>query len=58
MKTNTGLYIIIALMHLVWLTNFTLLKGEWTGIDMWLSTGFFIAGTAFYLANRKSETAK
>ena len=55
MKTITGLFIIIILMHFTWLTNFTLLNAEWSGIAMWLSTGLFIAGIAFYLVNRKSS---
>ncbi|MDS9472067.1 hypothetical protein [Sporosarcina pasteurii] len=55
MKSITGLFIIMALIHLIWLTNITLLKSEYNGIAMWLSTGLFIAGTAFYIANRRSE---
>lgn len=55
MRAITGLYIIVILMHFIWLTNFTLLNGEWSGIAMWLSTGLFIGGTAFYLINRKSS---
>lgn len=55
MKATTGLYIIIMLMHLITLTNMTLLNGEWNGIAMWLTTGLFIAGTAFYLMTRKKE---
>lgn len=55
MKKFMFLYILFALMHLVWLTNVYLLENEWNGIAMWLSTGLFIAGTAFYLVNRKSK---
>ena len=55
MKAITGLYIIIIFMHLITLTNITLLNGEWNGIAMWLTTGLFIAGTAFYLMNRNKE---
>lgn len=53
MKAITGLYIIIVLMQFITLTNITLFHGEWNGIAMTLSTGLFIAGTAFYLMNRK-----
>lgn len=55
MKAITGLYIIIILMQFITLTNITLLNGEWNGIAMWLSTGLFIAGTAFFLMNRKAN---
>lgn len=58
MKAITGLYIIIVLMHLITLTNITLFNGEWNDIAMWLSTGLFIAGTAFYILNRKSAPIK
>ncbi|WP_185907840.1 hypothetical protein [Psychrobacillus soli] len=53
MKAITGLYIIIVFMQFITLTNITLFNGEWNGIAMALSTGLFIAGTAFYFMNRK-----
>ncbi|WP_186321382.1 hypothetical protein [Bacillus sp. FJAT-22090] len=55
MKAITGLYIIIVLMQFITLTNITLFNGEWNGIAMWLSTGLFIAGTTFFLMNRKAN---
>ena len=55
MRAITGLYIIIVLMQLITLTNITLFNGEWNGIAMALSTGLFIAGTAFYFMNRKTK---
>lgn len=58
MKAITGLYIMLAAMHLVHLTNMTLFKGEWDGIAMWLSTGLFIGGTAYYLMNKKEAQKK
>ncbi|WP_391118998.1 hypothetical protein [Psychrobacillus sp. L3] len=58
MKPITGLYIIILLMQFITLTNITLFNGEWNGIAMWLSTGLFIAGTAFYLLNRKQKISE
>ena len=57
MKTTTGLYLFFIAIHLVNLANITLSKGEWNGITMWLSTGLFIAGTAYYGIN-KSATRK
>ncbi|PIC81666.1 hypothetical protein CSV75_02700 [Sporosarcina sp. P18a] len=57
MKTTTGLYLFFIAIHLVNLANITLFKGEWNGITMWLSTGLFIAGTAYYAFN-KSTTQK
>lgn len=59
MKGITGLYILLAAIHLVHLTNYTLLSGEWNGIAMWLSTGLFIGGTAYYGMNKRdSKKAK
>ncbi|PIC77633.1 MULTISPECIES: hypothetical protein [Sporosarcina] len=57
MKTTTGLYLFLIAIHLLNLANITLSKGEWNGITMWLSTGLFIAGTAYYAFN-KSATRK
>ncbi|PID06396.1 MULTISPECIES: hypothetical protein [unclassified Sporosarcina] len=57
MKTTTGLYLFFIAIHLVNLANITLSKGDWNGITMWLSTGLFIAGTAYYALN-KSATGK
>ncbi|WP_192797420.1 hypothetical protein [Psychrobacillus glaciei] len=58
MKPITGLYIIIVFMQFITLTNITLFNGEWNGIAMWFSTGLFIAGTAFYLLNRKQKVSE
>lgn len=55
MKGITGLYILFAAIHLVHLTNYTLLNGEWNGIVMWLSTGLFIGGTAYYGMNKRGN---
>ncbi|WP_166462395.1 hypothetical protein [Psychrobacillus vulpis] len=55
MRAITGLYIVIVLMQFITLTNITLFNGEWNGIALWLSTGLFIAGTAFYVMNRKTK---
>lgn len=59
MKKIIGLYVILVAMFLVNLTNITLFSGEWNGIAMWVSTGLFIAGTAYFLmskdAIRKNE---
>jgi len=55
MKTTTGLYLFFIAIHFVNLTNLTLFKGEWNGIAMWLNTGLFIAGTAYYLLNRNAD---
>jgi hypothetical protein len=54
MKEITGLYVILIAIFLVNLTNITLFNGEWNGIAMWLSTGLFIAGTAYFLMSRDS----
>jgi hypothetical protein len=58
MKPITGLYIIIILMQFITLTNITLFNGDWNGIAMWINTGLFIAGTAFYSLNRKEKVSK
>lgn len=55
MKSITGLYILFVLIHLINLANITLFNNEWNGITLWLSTGLFIAGTSFYLLNRKAK---
>ena len=55
MKAITGLYIAFITMYLVNLTNITMFEGEMNGIVMWLNTGLFIAGTTFYVLNRKGE---
>jgi hypothetical protein len=54
MKEITGLYVIFIAIFLVNLTNITLFNGEWNGIAMWLSTGLFIAGTAYFFMSRDS----
>lgn len=54
-QLTTLLYSMVALMHFVWLTNHTLLNGEWSGIALSISTGLFIMGTAFFLMNRNSQ---
>jgi hypothetical protein len=54
MKEITGLYVILIAIFLVNLTNITLFNGEWNGIAMWLSTGLFIAGTAYFFMSRDS----
>ena len=54
MKATTGLYILFIAVYLVNLTNITLFNGDWNGIAMWLNTGLFIAGTAYYLLNRNA----
>ncbi|ARD48291.1 hypothetical protein SporoP37_09045 [Sporosarcina sp. P37] len=58
MKEIKGLYIILCSIFLVNLTNITLFNGDWNGIAMWLSTGLFIAGTAYYLLSRNTVTKK
>ncbi|WP_167693455.1 hypothetical protein [Sporosarcina ureae] len=54
MKEIMGLYFILIAIYVVNLTNITLFNGDWNGIAMWLSTGLFIAGTAYYLMSRES----
>lgn len=54
MKEITGLYIILAAIFFVNLTNMTLFNNEWNGIAMWLNTGLFVAGTAYFLSSRDS----
>lgn len=54
MKEITGLYVILIAIFFVNLTNTTLFNGEWNGIAMWLSTGLFIAGTAYFFMSRDS----
>lgn len=54
MKEIMGLYMILIAIYFVNLTNITLFNAEWNGIAMWLSTGLFIAGTAYYLMSRDS----
>ena len=59
MKTSTGLFILIVIMHFVSLSNITLFDGRWNGLVMWLNTGLFMAAIAFYFmgrANSKSKT--
>lgn len=51
-KELTGLYVILAAIFFVNLTNMTLLNNEWNGIAMWLNTGIFVAGTAYFLLSR------
>ena len=54
MKEIMGLYVILTAIYFVNLTNITLFNAELNGIAMWLSTGLFIAGTAYYLMSRDS----
>ena len=54
MKEITGLYVILAAIFFVNLTNMTLFNNEWNGIAMWLNTGLFVAGTTYYLLSRDS----
>lgn len=54
MKEIMELYVILIAIYFVNLTNITLFNAEWNGIAMWLSTGLFIAGTAYYLMSRES----
>lgn len=54
-QLTTLLYSMLALMHFVWLTNHTLLNGEWAGIALAISTGLFIMGTALFLINRNNN---
>lgn len=54
-SVTTVLYSMLALMHFVWLTNHTLLSGEWSGIALAISTGLFIIGTALFLMNRNPK---
>ncbi|WP_198166203.1 MULTISPECIES: hypothetical protein [Sporosarcina] len=58
MKEIMGLYVILIAIYFVNLTNITLFNAEWNGIAMWLSTGLFIAGTAYYLMSRESIKKK
>ena len=58
MKEITGLYIILIAIFFVNLTNITLFNGEWNGIAMWLNTGLFIAGTAYFLMSRDAIKKK
>ena len=58
MKVTTGLYIFLVLIHFINFTNITLFNGEWNGITMWLSTGLFIAGTTYYLLDKKAIPKK
>ncbi|MEK4576712.1 hypothetical protein [Bacillus sp. FSL R12-0074] len=58
MKNIAGLYVIICLMQLVTLINITLFNGEWNGFALWLCTGLFIGGTAFYISSRKKLNSK
>ncbi|MDW0109693.1 hypothetical protein [Sporosarcina aquimarina] len=46
------LYIFFVLLCLINLTNMTLLNGEWNGFALWLSTGLFVAGTAYYVMKK------
>lgn len=52
MKEITGLYVILAAIFFVNLTNMTLFNNEWNGIVMWLNTGLFIVGTAYFISSR------
>ena len=54
MKEITGLYVILAAIYFVNLTNMTLFNNEWNGIAMWLNTGLFVAGTTYFLLSRDS----
>ena len=54
MKEITGLYVILAAIFFVNLTNMTLFNNEWNGIAMWLNTGLFVAGTTYFLLSRDS----
>lgn len=49
-----GLYIILLSLYFVNLTNITLFNGKWDGIGIWLNTGLFIAGTAYFLMSRET----
>ena len=52
MKEIKGLYVILVAIFFVNLTNMTLFNNEWNGIVMWLNTGLFIAGTAYFLLSK------
>ncbi|HLR11803.1 MAG TPA: hypothetical protein VK120_10450 [Sporosarcina sp.] len=54
MKGIMGLYIILAAIYFVNLSNITLFDGAWDGIAMLCNTGLFIAGTGYYLLSRNA----
>ncbi|AIF67470.1 hypothetical protein GZ22_13045 [Terribacillus saccharophilus] len=47
MKTYSILFLIIAIMHFMILINTTLLKGEWNGIVLWVSSFLFLVAVFF-----------
>jgi hypothetical protein len=52
MRFLTGLYIVIALMVFVNLSNEYIFDGEYSGIAIWVMMGLFILGTAFFINGR------
>lgn len=52
LRYNLLLYIAVALMQLIILTNITLLDGDWNGITMWLCTAIFIFATTIFLFSK------
>ncbi|RCW62567.1 hypothetical protein [Saliterribacillus persicus] len=58
MKYTTIIYISVCVIHLMTLTNITLLNSEWDGITIWLSTAVFIFSTTIFSFSRKNKHAK
>lgn len=58
MEEITGLHIILIAIFFVNLTNIKLFNGKCNGIAMWLSSGLFIAGTAYFLMIRDAIKKK
>lgn len=54
MKYVNGLYVTIVLMQFTVLTNATLLDNNYSGIVMFVCTGLFIIGTAFYVSAKNT----
>ncbi|MBX8945496.1 MULTISPECIES: hypothetical protein [Lysinibacillus] len=54
------LYIAICIMQITLLVNFTIAKGTWNGLTMWLCTAVFVFATAIFglSRGRRKDTQK
>ncbi|WP_100010025.1 hypothetical protein [Lentibacillus sediminis] len=58
MKHVNGLYVTLVLMQFTVLTNATILDNQYAGITMFLCTGVFIVGTAFYVSEKNRDKSR
>lgn len=55
MHAIKGLYAVVVALFFVNLANMTLFNSEWNGITMWINTGLFIVGTAYFIVSKNAS---